>query len=275
MDYKVTSEIYTEFDYTSSSKPKIDDKYVVSRFKFKCPPKTASADGDGDFIVSRKSDKQIFKTIEIEHSRSTALDLVGMQMWRGSLLLADWLISNAKYFPKECFILELAGGVGFDSIVASMFSPVIYTDVERGHVFKLMDNNKERNEKHINYPIKALELDFFTQIIPTYVVENIDKISVIIVAEVIYNDQLTDAFIQTVEHLLTAGSLEKTVYLAVEKRFVFTIADCESVAPCYEYFLKKLSTSLLIYEEVPIDFPQYFEYDRVKQLVLCKLKLKK
>lgn len=50
-------------------------------------------------------------------------------MWRGSLLLADWFISNEEKFPKDSFVLELSGGVGFTAIVASMFCPVICTGI--------------------------------------------------------------------------------------------------------------------------------------------------
>ncbi|KAL3284812.1 hypothetical protein HHI36_018951 [Cryptolaemus montrouzieri] len=274
MDYKVTSEIYSEFEYASPSKPWVDEKYVVSSFKFKYPPQKPKLDEDGDLVVSRKSEKQKYGVIEIEHRKKTSLDLVGTQMWRGSLLLADWLLNNGDCLPKDSFILELGGGVGFTSIIASMFCPVICTDIKREDLLQLMESNVKRNAKFVKNPVTTCELDFFIQIIPKFIAENIDKISIIIAAEVIYNDQLTDAFIKTVEHLFMVASSEKILYLAVEKRFVFTIADCDSVAPCFEHFLRQLACSKLAYEELPISFPKCFEYDRVKQLVLCKLKLK-
>lgn len=72
--------------------------------------------------------KNFFKLLLFtEHSSSTVLNLVGLQIWRGAFLLSDWLIHNAESIPKDSVILELGSGVGLTSIVAAMFSPVICT----------------------------------------------------------------------------------------------------------------------------------------------------
>lgn len=86
MDNKVTSEIYNEFDYTSPLKPIIntESKFkiltckfinnfiitnltsdVVSKFRFKCPPKKPLTDKDGDIIVCRKPKKENYRIIQI------------------------------------------------------------------------------------------------------------------------------------------------------------------------------------------------------------------
>lgn len=61
------------------------------------------------------------------------------------------------------------------------------------------------------------------------------------------------------------------IYIALEKRYVFTIADCDSVAPCYEYCLECIRKHNLKLEEIDLNFPQYFVYDRVKELVMWKV----
>lgn len=70
---------------------------------------------------------------------------------------------------------------------------------------------------------------------------------------------------------------QKTIFIALEKRYVFTVADLESLAPCYEYFLSGIEAIRYRknwkFESIPIDFPQYFQYERVKELVLLKLSL--
>lgn len=87
----------------------------------------------------------------------------------------------------------------------------------------------------------------------------------------IYDDEITEAFAKTIEKIL-AVPLKRSVFVALEKRYVFTIADCDSVAPCYEYFVDCLGRlKNVTKEQVPLDFPQYFEYDRVKELVLWKI----
>ena len=57
-----------------------------------------------------------------EHSYSTTLDLVGRQIWRGALLLADFVLHHGPSLLQGCTVLELASGVGLTSIVAAMFA---------------------------------------------------------------------------------------------------------------------------------------------------------
>ena len=68
----------------------------------------------------------------------------------------------------------------------------------------------------------------------------------------------------------------------MEKRLNFTIADLDVSAPSYKHFrsivhqinqgefFKNLNGNFNAYE-VPIVFPKYFSYDRVKYLELWKL----
>ena len=57
-----------------------------------------------------------------EHSYSTTLDLVGRQIWRGALLLADFILHHGPSLLQGRTVLELASGVGLTSIVAAMFA---------------------------------------------------------------------------------------------------------------------------------------------------------
>lgn len=62
-----------------------------------------------------------------EHLKSTIIDMVGLQIWRGALLLADWLIHIHDTIAKDSCILELGSGVGLTSIIAAMYNPVFCT----------------------------------------------------------------------------------------------------------------------------------------------------
>ncbi|XP_063920825.1 methyltransferase-like protein 22 isoform X3 [Zophobas morio] len=270
---QVSSELYTEHDYGSSSKPMINPKNTVSKFKFKYPPPPPKVDSDGDLIVRRKKKnvREKLGVIEIEHSKSTVLDLVGLQIWRGALLLADWLLYNRETFKEGHYILELGSGVGLSSIVAAMFTPVFCTDINKGGLLKLIKGNALRNSHLTKHPITVLELDFLSQVLPREIVATLEKTPIVIAADVVYDNVITQAFVRTMGHLLSKPP-KRSIYVALEKRFVFTIADCDAVAPCYEYFvecLQKLENIEM--EEVPLDFPQYFQYDRVKELVLWKI----
>lgn len=95
----------------------------------------------------------------------------------------------------------------------------------------------------------------------------------------IYDNDITDEFVQTLKQMLDINSYnrqrDKEVYIALEKRYVFTLADLDTTAPCYEYFLQCINDLQTNFkwkiERVPIDFPQYFNYERSKELVLLKL----
>lgn len=61
-------------------------------------------------------------------------------------------------------------------------------------------------------------------------------------------------------------------------RYVFTISDLDSVAPCFEHYkfcIEKAQTQQPFSDwdvsEVPIDFPQYFNYERTRELVLFRI----
>lgn len=56
---------------------------------------------------------------------ATTLVDVGQQVWRGALLLADFL-SHYKNTFENCVMLELGGGVGLVSVVASQFCRAIF-----------------------------------------------------------------------------------------------------------------------------------------------------
>lgn len=83
---------------------------------------------------------------------------------------------------------------------------------------------------------------------------------------------MTDCFIRVIDILLQ-NPKKKTVYIALEKRYVFTLSDLETVAPCFEYFLTKISKKPWKVNYIPIDFPQYFTYKRCKDLVLLKIEI--
>lgn len=59
-----------------------------------------------------------------EHRISTELNLVGLQVWRSALLLADYILSHPDIFINQT-ILELGSGVGLTSIVASYLAKEI------------------------------------------------------------------------------------------------------------------------------------------------------
>ncbi|XP_030526159.1 methyltransferase-like protein 22 isoform X5 [Rhodamnia argentea] len=67
-------------------------------------------------------------------------------------------------------------------------------------------------------------------------VEEAESSSLILAADVIYSDDLTDALFCTLQRLMSRGS-EKVLYLALEKRYNFSLDDLDVVANGYSHFL--------------------------------------
>lgn len=288
-EYQITSEIHQEINRDSIEKPSLATENVVSRFSFTYTLNIESSecgtncgvvmDEDGDLIVCRKPDLiQKEGVIAIEHSYSTTMDLVGRQIWRGALLLGDFVLHHGSSLLQGHTVLELGSGVGLTSIVAAMFaSEVICTDIDVGGILELIRANAARNCKLLKANFTVLGLDFFAHGWCPNVEAKLTNVTVVLVADVIYDNDVTEAFVNTLQRILGTPP-GKTVYIALEKRYVFTVADLDSVAPCYEYFLQCLQKaqaksldSQWEVEQLPIDFPQYFNYERVKELVLWRI----
>lgn len=101
--------------------------------------------------------------IQIEHESSTNLSLVGLQVWRGALLLADFLLHNRQKFANKR-ILELGSGVGLSSIAAGIFAEtdIVCTDIDIGGILNVIKRNVELNKRLLNKQVKihVQELDF-------------------------------------------------------------------------------------------------------------------
>ncbi|XP_052889344.1 methyltransferase-like protein 22 isoform X1 [Anopheles moucheti] len=233
-------------------------------------------DGDSDVERPRKG------AIEIEHRKSTRLDLVGLQIWRGALLLADYIMHNERKF-KNAHILELGSGVGLTSIVASMYArEVICTDIDIEGLLDLIRGNVQRNV-HLSNPhcrVHVNELDFKVsyQDYPRELKDKLQHVQYVVAADVIYDDDITEAFVRTIVSLLLELPKLKAIYIALEKRYVFTLEDMDSVAPCYDYFLRyfekrnsRFGVNRWKLINVCMNFPHYFDYDKVKDLVLLKI----
>ncbi|KAG6444696.1 hypothetical protein O3G_MSEX003540 [Manduca sexta] len=278
-EYTVTSEIYEEYDYQTKITPSKEGN-VISEFPFLLPSSNSSVryDDDEDLDVERPK-KEV---IRIEHSSKTKISLVGLQVWRGAFLLGDWLIHlglKGELAGKN--VLELGAGTGVTSFVAAMYAKkVVCTDIDLGGILDLIKLNARYNKKLIKSEFKVMPLDFTETTWSSQLTNVIRDVDIIICADVIYDDDVTAAFVSTIQKILNTKP-PKTLYIVLEKRYVFTIEHLDAVAPCYETFLSLLDKvktenvhSTWTVELLPLDFPKYFTYDRVKDLVLWKISSK-
>lgn len=60
-----------------------------------------------------------------EHAMSTTLPNVGLQVWRGALLMSDYLLAHSESV-EGAIVLELGAGTGLVSLVAAMAAAQVF-----------------------------------------------------------------------------------------------------------------------------------------------------
>lgn len=234
-------------------------------------------DSDGDLNLPRKEytqDKQLL----LEYKLATELEEVGMQLWRGSLVLADYFLENHLQLDGK-HVLEVGSGTGLASIVASMCGArVIATDVDNKDILDLLEKNVERNKNLLDGEIAVKTLDFKSDLRER---DDLKDIEVVVAGDVIYDDDITEDFLTFLVKLLNEVNCDiLKIVVALEKRFIFTISDLETVAPAHDFFISQLNnfskifTSYKIkFDYIEVDFPQHFCYERSPDMILLDIRL--
>ncbi|KAK2187114.1 hypothetical protein NP493_179g04006 [Ridgeia piscesae] len=238
-------------------------------------------DEDGDFVVERRMSSDKLDVITIEHVMGTTLKDVGLQVWLGSLLLADYIFGNKNTF-QDIRALELGAGPGLASIaMATVAKQVFCTDIGM-EVLETCERNAWNNRhlyrdrdavcvRELNWMSDSLKKEGAYSWTPSDV-EGLTCVQVIIAADVIYDDTLTDAFFNTVKRLMHHPP-PKSLFLSLEKRLNFTLSDLEVACPAYDHFCECMNNlqrtqGALQYDVQRIDttFPQFLQYERTQQL---------
>jgi len=206
------------------------------------------------------------------------VEMVGLQLWRGAFLLADFLLAHPSLLAGKK-VLELAAGTGLTAVTAGiMAQSVTATDVDRGDILPLLDRNGKRNLNLMtNCKWNVKEIDFFWEDWTEDIETVVNDCEVVLAADVVYDKDITKHFFKTLIKVLS--SAPKVAFIAIEKR-QRTGNEGGVVAPNFEYFLENLSqlhlskptenVTLQVTRE-EINFPQYFKYTRVLELTLWKI----
>lgn len=102
-------------------------------------------DSDGDFEISVESKKCLLR---MEHAMETRLSHVGLQLWRASLFLSDFLLNNVDII-RDKVVVELGAGLGLTSFIASIYARLVFaTDLNM--VVKRAKINFEANRDVLN-----------------------------------------------------------------------------------------------------------------------------
>nr|KAF6355483.1 methyltransferase like 22 [Myotis myotis] len=103
--------------------------------------------------------------------------------------------------------------------------------------------------------------------------------TILLAAEVFYDDDLTDALFKTLFRLAHRLKNACTAILSVEKRLNFTLSHLDVTCEAYDHFraclrqLEQLQDGQLRFAVEPVEaaFPQRLEYERIRQLELWKI----
>ncbi|KAK2893193.1 methyltransferase-like protein 22 isoform X1 [Channa argus] len=273
-------------------------------------PRTMSTEGSGRALVcpiilqqsspeleeedntDDEADKCFKDIIKIEHTMATPLEDVGKQVWRGALLLADFILSEQLMF-RGATVLELGAGTGLTSIIMATIAKMVYcTDV--GEDLLSMCRRNVALNRHMMEPggseVRVKQLDWLRHDFCTdadmefswkeeEIADIYDNTSFIIAADVCYDDDLTDGFFRTLYQLCSNFTHTCTIFISIEKRMNFTLRHMDVSCDAYDHFCHCLSQLQELVdgrcsfqvEQLPSNFEQFLLYERIEQLELWKL----
>uniref|UniRef100_A0A8K9X512 Methyltransferase 22, Kin17 lysine n=1 Tax=Oncorhynchus mykiss TaxID=8022 RepID=A0A8K9X512_ONCMY len=209
-------------------------------------------------------------------------------VWRGAFLLADLILSQPTTF-RGATVLELGAGTGLTSVVMATVAKTVYcTDVGED-LLSMCQKNVTLN-RHLMEPaggeVRVRLLDWLRHDLCTdadaefgwtedEVADLHDNTTIIIAADVCYDDDLTDALFRTLYRICNNLRLPCTTYLSIEKRLNFTLRHMDISCEAYDHFRHCLcemqelrdGRTCFTVEQVTPSFPQCLLYERIEQLV--------
>ncbi|XP_047266061.1 methyltransferase-like protein 22 isoform X4 [Capsicum annuum] len=274
-------------------------------------------DEDGDPILTRrKKSPSHHLVLTIQHNITSSIPKV----WRAELVLADFVLhvmSMSSDFDKVV-ALELGAGTGSGvksqsisglvGILLARAAKTVFITDHGDEVLENCDKNVDLNAEifHGKASVHVRELDWKDSWPPQETdtspskgryswtqseTEELKKASLLLAADVIYSDDLTDAFFSILKKLMSDNP-EKVLYLAMEKRYNFTLDDLDVVANGYSHFrsylitekaddarcnlLDSASEPFFVGEQIDLRcIPCYVrDYNRGNDVELWKIKLK-
>ncbi|KAL6874082.1 hypothetical protein ACP4OV_014164 [Aristida adscensionis] len=222
-------------------------------------PVAVAVDEDGDLVLDRRRRKEVGSdyVLNIQHGVTSSLKSVGLQVWKAALLLTDFVLH--KSFTSSDFhgvtAIEIGAGTGMVGLAHARVARKVFITDRGGDILDNCLANIRFNSSTLKFDeakICVRELDWEASWPPpagaygpsdpsfryswcASEIEQAEKATILFAADVIYSDDLTDLFFDAVKKLMSTGA-KKVLYLALEKRYNFSLDDLDIVANGYAHF---------------------------------------
>jgi predicted nicotinamide N-methyase len=224
-----------------------------TRIEFQLPnsisnEKNRDYDADGDLILKRRH------TLVIEHEMKTILDFVGLQLWRASFLLVDYLLNNIDEIIRDKIVVDLGAGLGITSFFCSLYADTVYStdlrtvlrqaernyELNRETLENLVCNSKQRVCLNFN------RLNWYEQLDYEKFEPKFRDATIFIASDVVYDDLITVYFLRILYQLMSSPISSqkrerKVCYIANEKRINFNMDNMAIQDTAYSYFIQSLN----------------------------------
>lgn len=164
--------------------------------------------------------------LRVSYASSSTLSATGRLLWSGSLVMAEWLLAHGAELAQYDQVLELGCGVGF-----------VWTVLQRLGCANVIATDVDAHVTANGCPVHAY--DWRTpDVLPPAL--RLDRRTLIIAADVIYDVALTAALANALRVLFSRMSPKPTALVALERRVVWLFGDEAPSCVAHDEWLRQL-----------------------------------